>query len=95
MGMNLRRPNRRRIAAAFALTCAGIVGVGATDIAADQPSAAVAESRKGSTNVYIVQTADPRSSPTTAAAPDSRRQPLGKARRPTRTAPTSGSTRTS
>ena len=59
MGMVLRRPSWRRIAAAFTLTCVGIAGVGATDTAADSTNSgpAAASSKSGAT-VYIVQMAD-------------------------------------
>jgi hypothetical protein len=59
MGMVLRRPSWRRIAAAFTLTCVGIAGVGATDTAADSTNSgpAVASSKSG-VAVYIVQMAD-------------------------------------
>ena len=59
MGTNLRRPTWRRMAAAFTLTCVGILGVGAADTAAEQrQSAPAAESGKTGGTVFIVQMAD-------------------------------------
>ena len=59
MGMNLRRPRWRRMAAAFTLTCVGILGVGAADTAAEQrQSAPAAESGKTGGTVFIVRMAD-------------------------------------